>query len=113
MQRLVDYYINCQITHTQSYNRSNYNIADMPEHKALVLPEKQGSFVIQSVPTRKPGPGELLIKVESVGVAPFDWEVQAIGIIIEKYPAIMGEDITGTVEEVGEGITKFKKGDRV
>ena len=85
----------------------------MPEHKALVLPEKLGTYVIQSVPTNMPGPGEFLIKVESVGIAPFDWEVPAIGIIVEKYPAILGEDIAGVVVEVGEGVTRFKKGERV
>ena len=85
----------------------------MPEHKALVIPEKQAPFVVKSVPTPKPGPGEFLVKVESAALAPFDWAVQVLGIIVEDYPAILGEDIAGTVVEVGEGVTRFKKGDRV
>ncbi|KAH9830784.1 chaperonin 10-like protein [Rhodofomes roseus] len=85
----------------------------MPEHKALFIPEKQAPFVVRSVPTPKPGPGQLLIKVESAGLAPADWAIQAIGILVPKYPIIIGMDVAGTVEEVGESVTKFKKGDRV
>ena len=73
----------------------------------------QSNHLILHLPTYEPGPGELLIKVESVGLAPCDWAIQALGIIVEKYPVIVGEDIAGTVEEVGNGVTKFKKGDRV
>lgn len=85
----------------------------MSEHKALYILEKQTPFVVKAVPTYKPGPGELLIKVESIGLAPVDWAIQALGIIIETYPSIVGEDIAGTVESIGEGVTRFKRGDRV
>ncbi|TFY59162.1 hypothetical protein EVJ58_g5957 [Rhodofomes roseus] len=71
----------------------------MPEHKALFIPEKQAPFVVRSVPTPKPGPGQLLIKVESAGLAPADWAIQAIGILVPKYPIIIGMDVAGTVEE--------------
>jgi NADPH:quinone reductase-like Zn-dependent oxidoreductase len=33
--------------------------------------------------------------------------------MMENYPNILGEDIAGEVVEVGEGVTRFKKGDRV
>lgn len=35
------------------------------------------------------------------------------GIIITKYPNILGTDVAGEVFEVGEGVTRFKKGQRV
>ncbi|KZT64347.1 GroES-like protein [Daedalea quercina L-15889] len=85
----------------------------MPEHRALYVPEKQAPFVVKSIPTWVPGRGELLIKVESAGLAPVDWIMQSTGILVEKYPVILGLDVAGTVEQVGEGVTKFKKGDRV
>ena len=53
-----------------------------------------------------------LTKIKSVFA---DWKVQKYGILIEKYrdPAILGFDIAGDVEEIGEGVTEFQKGDRV
>jgi NADPH:quinone reductase-like Zn-dependent oxidoreductase len=35
------------------------------------------------------------------------------GRYLQKYPFILGRDAAGTVEEVGEGVTRFRKGQRV
>ncbi|KAH9924837.1 chaperonin 10-like protein [Fomitopsis serialis] len=85
----------------------------MSDQKALYLTEKHGAFVLGTAPMYKPGPGEILIRIESTGLNPADWAIQTYGMLIEKYPAILGIDIAGTVEELGEGVTRYKKGDRI
>ncbi|THU82645.1 GroES-like protein [Dendrothele bispora CBS 962.96] len=59
--------------------------------------------------------GEILVKVEASALNPVDWKVQDYGLFIpdESYPAILGLDVAGEVEDVGEGVSGFKKGDRV
>ena len=81
--------------------------------KAFILDEKLGNFKLGTVPVSKPGPGEILVKIKTVALNPADWKIQKYGILIEKYPAILGYDISGDVEEIGEGVTEFQKGDRV
>ncbi|KAF5346005.1 hypothetical protein D9758_013847 [Tetrapyrgos nigripes] len=86
----------------------------MSEQKALVLESKQGRFVVstRSKPNVVPA-GELLVKIKASALNPVEWKVQAFGMFIEKYPAVLGSDIAGDVETVGEGVTGFSKGDRV
>ena len=86
---------------------------EMAEHRALIAPDKQAPLVVKSVPTYRPGPGELLFKVEAAGLAIADYAVHLTGLLVEKWPVILGQDAAGIVEEVGEGVTKFRKGDRV
>ncbi|GLB40724.1 putative alcohol dehydrogenase GroES-like domain [Lyophyllum shimeji] len=81
--------------------------------KALWLESKFGQFKVgeNTVPT--PGAGQVLVRVEATGLNPVDWKVQKYGIFLEKYPAILGTDIAGVVEAVGEGVTGFATSDRV
>ncbi|KAH9841700.1 chaperonin 10-like protein [Rhodofomes roseus] len=85
----------------------------MTEQKALYLTSKHGQFEVGTAPIHKPGPGQLVVKIEAAALNPIDWRVQAWGILVEKFPAILGEDLSGTVYEVGEGVKDFKKGDRI
>ncbi|KAF5371197.1 hypothetical protein D9758_004229 [Tetrapyrgos nigripes] len=87
----------------------------MSEQKALVLESKQGRFVVSTRPKPTSVPaGELLVKIKASALNPADWKVQDFGpAYIEKYPAVLGSDIAGDVETVGEGVTGFSKGDRV
>ncbi|KAL7278949.1 hypothetical protein ACG7TL_006781 [Trametes sanguinea] len=83
------------------------------QQKALFLQTKHGEFTVATRPVPKPGPGELLVKNEATGLNPVDWKIQAFGLFIEKYPAILGMDAAGVVEAVGDGVTRFKAGDQV
>lgn len=61
-------------------------------------------------PRPKIGPGELLIRVEACGICGSDvmeW------YRIDKVPLVLGHEVAGVVEEVGEGIKIYKRGDRV
>ena len=81
--------------------------------KALVLDAKDGKFVVDTRPVPKPGPGDILVKIQAAALNPVDWKIQKYGIIVPTLPAILGSDIAGDVEELGEGVTDFQKGDRV
>ncbi|RDB28572.1 Enoyl reductase LovC [Hypsizygus marmoreus] len=83
------------------------------QHKALFLESKYGEFKVKDRDTPKPGPGELLVRNEAVALNPVEWKIQTYGISIEDYPAILGYDIAGMVEEIGEGVSGYLKGDRV
>ncbi|KAH9834074.1 chaperonin 10-like protein [Rhodofomes roseus] len=85
----------------------------MSQQKAVWLKAKQGSFEVGPAPIPKPGEGEVLIKVHSTALNPVDWKIQAWGFLIDNYPAILGGDAAGIVEEVGPGVVNLKKGDRV
>lgn len=65
---------------------------------------------IEEKPRPKIGPGELLIRVEAAGICGSDimeW------YRIDRVPLILGHEVSGVIEEVGEGVKKFKKGQRV
>lgn len=81
--------------------------------KALILDEKFGKLVVNTIPVSKPGPGEILVKVHATALNPVDWKVHRYGILVPTFPAILGTDISGDVEDVGEGVTDFERGDRV
>jgi NADPH2:quinone reductase len=85
--------------------------------KAIRIHQFGGPEVLQydsSVPVPKVESGSVLIRVGAVGVNPVDTYIRA-GLYARKpsLPYIPGWDCAGVVEEVGAGVTKFKKGDRV
>lgn len=56
---------------------------------------------------------DLLVRVKAVSVNPVDTKVRSPKKKIENEPKILGYDAAGVVEEVGENVTLFKKGDEV
>ncbi len=63
-----------------------------------------------------PGPGEVLIRVEYVGICGSDlhfYEHGAIGDVVVHPPFVLGHEVGGIVEELGPGVNNLKPGDRV
>lgn len=62
------------------------------------------------------GPGYVLIKVRAAALNPVDYKIRQYGMFRTAdapFPMVPGCDLAGVVAEVGEGVTKFKKGDEV
>jgi NADPH:quinone reductase-like Zn-dependent oxidoreductase len=83
------------------------------QQKALIIPTKQAPFVVGPIDIPKPGPDQILIKVIAAALNPVDWKVHQRNVPPAPYPAVLGFDMSGVVEETGEGVSAFKKGDRV
>jgi NADPH2:quinone reductase len=62
------------------------------------------------VPT--PGPGQILVRHQAVGLNFIDTYHRS-GLYPMKMPAVLGLEAAGIVEALGEGVTRFKAGDRV
>ena len=75
-----------------------------------------GAVEIQERPIPVPAAGEVLVKVEYVGICGSDlhyYESGRIGDFIVEPPFVLGHEAGGTVVEVGEGVTHLKVGDKV
>jgi len=73
-----------------------------------------GDFRIEDVQKPEPQPGEIVIEVKCVTTCGTDVKSYLRGRPGEKYPRLFGHgEVAGVVHEVGEGVSKFKVGDRV
>ncbi|MDT0677392.1 alcohol dehydrogenase [Autumnicola musiva] len=80
--------------------------------KAVQVKEKGGDFVVVDVEKPSPKENEILIKVEACGICHSDAIVKE-GVFPIDYPRVPGHEVVGIVEEVGERVTKWEKGQRV
>ena len=85
--------------------------------KAVFIRRYGGPEVLEfgEVETPTPKAGEVRIAVAASSVNPIDWKIgrgdsRSIAL---KFPGVLGVDVAGTIESVGEGCSKFKVGDEV
>ncbi|KAG8213338.1 chaperonin 10-like protein [Butyriboletus roseoflavus] len=83
------------------------------KQKALFLESNQGRFVVSEHNIPRPGNNQLLVKIYAAALNPIDYKIQQTGVFVDKYPAVLGVDMSGVVQEVGEGVREFTKGDKV
>ncbi len=82
--------------------------------KAIQIRETGGPEALQLVelPIPAPGPGQVLIRVEAIGVNFIEIYFRK-GQYKATLPMIPGSEAAGTVEELGPGVNTFKAGDTV
>jgi L-iditol 2-dehydrogenase len=71
---------------------------------------------LEEVPVPEPGPREVLVEIEAVGVCGSDvhyYEEGRIGSFVVREPLILGHESMGTIVALGEGVTKHEVGERV
>lgn len=90
--------------------------------KAVRIHSFGGPDVLRYEDAPKPvaGPGEVLVRVKAIGVNPPDWYLRDGYRALPPewrpevaFPLILGTDISGVVERVGEDVTDFAPGDEV
>ena len=81
---------------------------------AIEVAETGGPEVLRYVeaPQPTPGPGELLIKAEAIGVNFIDTYFRT-GQYPRPLPFIIGSEVCGTITSIGDGVEGFSVGDRV
>ncbi len=86
--------------------------------KAVRIHKYGGPEVLQyeDAPRPEPQAGEVLVRVHAAGVNPIDWNVRE-GHMKDfwphQFPLILGWDLSGVVEKLGGGVSRFKIGDEV
>jgi len=83
--------------------------------KALVLENFNTPYQSKEVNKPVAGKGQVLVKIAASGVNPLDLKIKSgqAAHAKPKLPAILGIDLAGTIEAVGEDVTAFKPGDEV
>ncbi|MET9993848.1 zinc-binding dehydrogenase [Streptomyces sp. Alain-F2R5] len=71
---------------------------------------------LEEVPRPQPGPGEVLVKVEAAGVCLSDVHLidgTLTPLLLPGDTVTLGHEVSGTVAEVGAGVTAWSPGQRV
>jgi len=81
--------------------------------RAIRFSQTGGPDVLELVEVEKPEPkpGQVLLRHEAIGINFIDTYLRS-GLYPAKLPSIPGGEAAGVVEAVGEGVTRFKVGDR-
>ncbi|MFN2569856.1 MAG: NADP-dependent oxidoreductase [Candidatus Dormibacteria bacterium] len=67
-------------------------------------------LVVDEVPVPRPAEGQVLVRVHAAGVNPIDWKIRR-GLLKDfmplRLPHTPGADLSGTVEQLGPGVSGF------
>ena len=69
--------------------------------------------LIENYPTPEPGEKEIRVRVTHCGICRTDLHIAEGDIPLSKKPIIPGHEIVGIVDKLGQGVKRFRVGDRV
>jgi NADPH2:quinone reductase len=84
--------------------------------RAITVREYGAVPTLTELPDPQPDPGQVLIKIHAAGMNPMDRRIAEGGmqqVMPVTFPLILGADLAGVVEAVGDGTTRFSPGDEV
>jgi 2-desacetyl-2-hydroxyethyl bacteriochlorophyllide A dehydrogenase len=81
--------------------------------RAAVLSEFRKPWQLKDVPEPKPGPGQVVVRIEACGLCGTDVHVHHGLLPFVQLPVIPGHEPVGRVVETGPGVTDLRVGDRV
>src|SRR5262245_8277340 len=86
--------------------------------KGFAIDRYGGSEVLtmRELPEPEPGQGDLLVEMRAASVNPVDFKIRGGGLKVlvkDRFPLVLGSDLSGVVARVGPGVTRFAPGDEV
>jgi propanol-preferring alcohol dehydrogenase len=81
--------------------------------QAMVLDTAHAPLRRAELAVPVPGPQQVLLRVEACGVCRTDLHIVDGELTAPKLPLVLGHEIVGRVEAIGEGVEGFALGDRV
>src|SRR2546428_8358023 len=81
--------------------------------RAMVLDKPKQPLQLRDVPKPKPGRGQLLVRVSACAVCRTDLHVVDGELPDPKLPLILGHQIVGRIEQIGDHVDRFSIGERV
>ena len=89
------------------------SISQMQTMRAMILDKARTPLVLRDVPIPEPGPRQVRLKIHACAVCRTDLHVLDGELADPKLPLIIGHEIVGHVDRVGDPATRFSVGDRV
>jgi propanol-preferring alcohol dehydrogenase len=81
--------------------------------RAMVLDAARAPLRAAELPIPEPGAGQVRVRIHACGVCRTDLHVVDGELAEPKLPLVPGHQIVGRIDRAGEGVERFKAGDRV
>jgi NADPH2:quinone reductase len=90
-------------------------MTDLLQMRALIVDLANAPLRLASIQRPVPGAGQVLVRIAASGVNPLDGKIRSgqAAHARQPLPAVLGMDLAGTVEALGEGVNGWMPGDEV